>query len=80
MFDKKNHILAYKQKEVLAIDQDHALFIEAFLRFTRTNQTFIPLIEVADINQYKLHQKKDKIKHALKCVQSKPFIFILHKN
>jgi hypothetical protein len=80
MLGKKNYILNCKQKEVIATDKDHALFIEAFLRFSRTNQTYLPLIEVADINHYKLHKKKDKIKHALKAVHSRPFIFVIHKN
>jgi hypothetical protein len=80
MLGKKNNILPCKQKEVMATDNSHALFIEAFLRFSRSNKTYLHLIEIADLNNYKLLNKRDKVKAALKKVNSKPFVFVIHKN
>jgi hypothetical protein len=81
MFRGKAHIWQQYEQDILAVNSKEAAYMLYYLSFVRMSRCYLKIMEVADLQRYKLLRKPAQIKNFLLLnPQEKAFMFLLHKN
>ena len=78
--DKHNKVWLHYVKNIISSDIQSARFLAAYQRYTKMNKTYVPFIEIIDLNKYKIIKDKEKVRKTLEKRKDKPFVFIIGKN
>lgn len=81
MFRRSEKIWKYYPKSVLALSHDEALYLSHFLAKVRHTKHYINLIEIIDLQRYRLIRKKNIIQRILNMdFDRQKFLFLFNKN
>jgi hypothetical protein len=80
MWSGSNKVWLQHRKDILAADSTEGRFLADYLRFVAMNRSYIPAIEVADLQCYRIIKQPNKVRIALAQRFDVPFVFILSKN
>jgi len=81
MFRRSEKIWKYYPKSVLALSHDEALYLSQFLSKIRHTRHYISLMEIIDLQRYRLIRKKNMIQRMLAMdFDRQKFLFIFNKN
>lgn len=80
MWGKQNKVWIEYRDNIIASDVTTAIFLSRYLKHTAIHKTYIPKIEVMDLQRYKLITRPNKVKAALKDRMDIPFVFAICKN
>lgn len=75
-----NKVWLHYIKNIIAADMPSARFLAAYEKFSKMNKTYLPYLEIIDLNSYKVIKQKDKVKKALLKSIDTPFVFVVGKN
>ena len=67
-------------KDIIAADVYSAVFLASYLRQTSIKRSYIPALEVIDLQKYKVIKDVRKVRAALKERLNIPFVFVVGKN
>jgi hypothetical protein len=80
MWNGQDKVWSHYRKDIIAADAHAAAFLSAYLRNMAIHKTHVPLLEVADLQKYKVIKHPGKVKAALRDRTSIPFVFVIGKN
>lgn len=80
MLGGQDKVWIHYRKDIIAADVSSALFLSNYLRNSYLNRTYIPALEVIDLQRYKLITKHVKVRIALTERMQIPFVFLACKN
>jgi len=80
MWSGQNKVWLHYIKDIIAADVYSAVFLASFLRHSAIHKTYIPSLEVIDLQKYKVHRQPAKVRQALKERVHIPFVFVVGKN
>jgi hypothetical protein len=81
MFRRSEKIWKYYPKSVLALSHEEALYLNEFLSKVRHTKYYISLMEIIDLQRYRLIRKKNIIQRMLTMdFDKQKFLFVLNKN
>jgi hypothetical protein len=78
--NNQNKVWLHYIKNIIAADKQSARFLAAYQKFSKMNKTYVPYLEIIDLNSYKVIKQKDKVKKALLKRIDTPFVFVVGKN
>lgn len=80
MWSGQDKVWVHYVKHIIAADIDSAAMLGIYIRQMSLTKSYIPYLEVIDLQKYKLIKDKDKVRKALNERGNMPFIFIACKN
>jgi hypothetical protein len=81
MFRRSEKIWKYYPKSVLALSHEEALYLNEFLLKVRHTSYYISLMEIIDLQRYRLIRKKNIIRRMLTMdFDKQKFLFLFNKN
>jgi hypothetical protein len=67
-------------KDIIAADVYSAVFLASYLRQVAITKSYVPALEVIDLQKYKVIKETKKVSQALRERMSVPFVFVVGKN
>jgi len=67
-------------KDIIAADVYSAVFLASYLRQGAIRKTYVPALEVIDLQKYKVIKEVKKVNMALRERIHIPFVFVVGKN
>lgn len=80
MLGGQDKVWIHYRKDIIAADVSSAICLSAFLRNSFLNRSYIPSLEIIDLQRYKLVTKHVKVRIALMERLHIPFVFVACKN
>ncbi|KAA5536623.1 hypothetical protein F0919_02840 [Taibaiella lutea] len=81
MFRRSEKIWKYYPKSVLALSHEEALYLNEFLLKVRHTKYYINLMEIIDLQRYRLIRKRNIIQRMLTMdFDKQKFLFLFNKN
>lgn len=67
-------------KDIIAADVYSAVFLASYLRQMTLRRSYVPALEVIDLQKYRVINEPRKVNHALRERMNIPFVFVVGKN
>lgn len=67
-------------KDIIAADVYSAVFLASYMRQVAITKSYVPALEVIDLQKYKVIKETKKVSQALRERMSVPFVFVVGKN
>ena len=67
-------------KDIIAADVYSAVFLASYIRQSAMRKSYIPALEIIDLQKYKVIKEVKKVKSALRERVHIPFVFVVGKN
>lgn len=80
MWGKQNKVWIKYRNNIIANDVNTAIFLSRYMKHSIIHKTYIPYLEVLDLQRYKLITNPRKVKATLKDKLDTPFVFAICKN
>lgn len=80
MWGKQNKVWIQYKNNIIASDVNTAIFLSRYIKHSAIHKTYIPTLEILDLQRYKLITNPRKVKAALKDKLDTPFVFTICKN
>jgi hypothetical protein len=65
---------------IIACDEATAMYLSLYVRILSHKKAYIPYLEVADIQRYRLYTNPKHVKAMLADSRDVPFVFVYNKN
>jgi len=80
MLRENNNVWLHYRENIISSDRRTGKFLYSYLTFSAMNRTYLPFLEVLDLQKYKVIKNKSKINKVLRFKTEEPFIFVVGKN
>ena len=80
MWQDSNHIWFHYSTGILASDDVSAMFLQRYMQFLTINRAHFSVMEVMDLQKYRLIKDIRKVKKAVNERLSIPFVFLACRN
>ncbi|MCW3121443.1 MAG: hypothetical protein JWQ38_935 [Flavipsychrobacter sp.] len=76
----RDHVWTNFSKSIMATDAGSAVFLASFLQYLGNDYEYTSVLEVIDLQKYKVIKPKTKVRIALRERIKMPFVFVVGKN
>lgn len=76
MWSGQNKVWFHYVKDIIAADVVSAVFLSAYVRNMAISKSYIPAMEVIDLQKYKIIRQHKKVRQAIKDRLHMPFVFL----
>ena len=75
-----NKVWMHYVKNIIAADIPSAVFLASYLRYSGLSRDYVSFLEIIDLQKYKVINKTDKVRIALRNRVNIPLVFVVGKN
>lgn len=80
MWSGQDKVWVHYVKHIIAADINSAAMLGIYIRQMSLSKTYLPYLEVIDLQKYKMIKDINKVRKALSERANLPFIFVICKN